>query len=184
MVFEINSPIVSALLIPILFIILEFIFATVFIHNRTRKRVRGNPAKPKKYISEFHVIGKLQTPSHSGEMDFDELCTFLEENGTATNPSSKIKIIDIHELSPDIEKFNFGLQMILAAMSVQLSTIIILSVNSKLEGPYIGWGVISIIFYFFFSAIVVAIRNQVDPDKHDYRLRFVLHIFAANFVGF
>jgi len=123
-------------------------------------------------------------------MSFDQLIDHID-NVKQLNG----KINNIYELSPGIERFNFGLQMILAAISLHANTLIVLiltnnrvnsvpvlGVSNNWVNSYIAWGLIILLIQFIVSALVVEIRNKVHPEI-ERTIRFLSHVVGANFAG-
>jgi len=201
MQFDVNAPIVSVFLIPLLFIAFEFIYSHVFIHSEIRQHV--NNGKPKKYIVETQnsipvsttpvsttPVSTTRITSKSQAMSFDNLIIYIDHVKQKGD-----KVTNIYELSPGIERFNFGLQMILAAISVHANTLIVLvlrgdrvnslsvlAVNNNWVSSYIALGLIILLLQFILSALVVVIRNVFHPEI-DRRVRIFAHVVGANFAG-
>lgn len=185
---EINDPLVSALFIPVLFIVLQYVFTCMLVHSEKRKLlVQRNPATKKtdvvikKYIITIEDKHNPNIRLHAdAPIDLTELRAYLAPTGQHT---ANHEINDIRELRAEVEKIDFGLQLAVGAMAVQLNTLILLAPSKQYNGNTMVWGIIWIVIQIILASLVTAIHNLGDPDKQSPLRKIFTNLICTNLAG-
>ncbi|MAS33627.1 MAG: hypothetical protein CL610_06460 [Anaerolineaceae bacterium] len=184
MLLDFGHPMVSALIIPLVFIVFEFTFTLIVILGKIRKMTpRSNQmadARPAvmKYVFSFtETINDIEIVHHSNPIDIDGLCANIKSR-------KRRKPLNVRELPPAIERFNCGLQLACAGMAFQVNNILLAANMSNGERNTVGWGLLFIIAQFFITLLIGFIHRLSDPDYDRFRRRVFVHLLGANFAGF
>lgn len=182
-----DDPVASAIIITFFFVLLEALFSN-FTGNRTRIEESTIDATTniKVRIIKKYLIRKRST-QHPYEkhwieepMSIQELRKHFAKTG---RKRSSEELIDIRELTSYSEKFCYGLQFSIAAMSLQLNTFFFMQ-HSKIDDlGLVSVGAMAMLIQFFLTLVVVLLQNAFDSDDRRGWIQFSVNIILANFVG-
>ena len=98
MLLDLPKPIISAFIIPITFIVLEFAFAWVFVRHKVRKldaKTQLTPSGQNQVVKKYTVTFKEVSDNslrrwHSDPMPLDDLCAAIRQAFSEVEPRREV----------------------------------------------------------------------------------------------